>query len=436
MSSDDDRGLIRAWAITLSRHVGVALVALGWTALTARNLGPDGTGLVLVATTLPALLAPVVNLGLPTAIGWLTAQRRYSNSETVGASLMAGFALGLGATVVVAGGLAAVGSLFGRDVTNLLLGSIGLFPYVVLSVVAALYLGREHFGLYAVTLIGGPLLALLVALFTFIFAGVTVVTLVLIWISSHLVIAIISFLHLRRGTAWPSWSTMFAYLSDALRYGWKVWIGEAAVSGRARLDLFLIAWLVGSTAAGLFGTAVQMAAQVGILSQAAYFVVFPVMAQVDKSEDDRRRQTPMIARLTFAFSLVVALVVALLGPQLIEILFGSEFRGAFATLVWYLPAAVLLSISRVLTADISARGRPDIVMVIALGTLALSVVLNLAFIPRFGSQGAAAAASLTAVVNLWWRASAYRRLSDVNWRSLVFPRRPDFALIGSYFKRS
>lgn len=433
LRKDGDQGLIRAWSITLSRHLGLALVALGWTALIANLLGPEGTGLVIVATTLPALLAPVVNLGLPTAVGWLTAQQRKDHRDTAGAAIVTASALGIGSSAMVTGGVFIYGELADSDIGYLLLGSIGLIPYVTLTVIAAVYLGRERFGAYAVTLVAGPSVALIGAVLLLPFVQLTVNLLVLVWISAYTLVAVVSVLHLRQEATLPSRQNLVAFWSESMRYGWKVWIGEAAVSARARLDLFLVAWLLGSAAAGLYGTAVQIAAQVGLFSQAAHFVVFPVMSQADKSESDRRRQTPLMARLTLSFSLIAVLAAAVWGMPLIEFLFGSAFRGAYSPLLWYLPAAIFLSISRILTADISARGRPDIVMVIALGTLAVSIVSNLALIPVFGVEGAAGAASLTAFVNLCWRGRAYQSLSNVGWRSLLLPRKGDFTLVRSYF---
>lgn len=432
----DDRALIGAWGITLSRYLGLVLIGLAWTVLLARSLGPEGTGRVLVASTLPALLAPVVNLGLPSAVGWLTAQRRFDERPMVGAAI--GLAVGLGA---LSWALASVvilllGSATGSDVGYLLAGVSGLLPFIALSVVAALFLGRERFGAYAVTLIAAPALALLVGVVGVAVADPSVLSFVLFWTVSYFVVAAVTVSFLSREADRPTLAFLRSFFAESLAFGWKVWIGEAAVSARSRIDLYLVAALVGSVAAGLYGAAVGVAAQVGLVSQAAFFVVFPTVAQAGKSETDRRRQTPMMARLTFSFSILAATGVVLFGKPLIELFLGADFLDAYVPLVWYLPAAVLLSVSRILTADISARGMPGVVMVIALATLVLNVALNLALIPSFGMRGAAASASLTALVNVLWRFVVYRRITGVSLRDLVLLRRSDLKLVLGRIRRS
>jgi hypothetical protein len=57
------------------------------------------------------------------------------------------------------------------------------------------------------------------------------------------------------------------------------------------------------------------------------------------------------------------------------------------------------------------------------------VVLDLVLIPRFGANGAAAAASVAFLAGGATALLAYRLNSPFGWRELVLPRRSDLAVL-------
>lgn len=438
MSTDQSRdgALVASWGLTLSRYLALMVIGLAWTALLARSVGPVGTGEVLLASTLPALLAPFVNLGLPSAVGWLTAREQYDPDTTAGAASVLAVVLGAVSCSLVVGVLAAVGAATNLDVGRLILGATGLLPFVSLSVVAAVFLGRRRFGVYAILLTAAPALALCVGVMAELLADPSPSGFVGAWIGAYYVVALGAVFYLGRRATVPERAVLLDFTRRVVSFGWKVWIGESAVSARTRADLYLVAGIVGAGAAGLYGAAVGLATQVSVVSQAAYFVVFPTVAQAGIAESDRRRQTAVVARLTFVLSLAAALVVALAGRVVIDVFLGSEFTDAYLPLVYYLPTVVILSVSRVLTAAIMARGLPGTVMWISLVTLALNLALNLALIPVFELRGAAAAASLTAFANASLRYVVYRRIVPTSLAELLVPRKADLEILVSRLRRS
>ena len=434
--SGSDRALLGSWRITLSRYLGLMVVGLAWTALLARSLGPAGTGRVLVAATLPALIAPLVNLGLPSAVGWLTARQHYDERTAAGAATLLAAVIGAVSCVGVVGAIAVWGVVAGVDTGYLMLGASGLDPFVGLSVVAAVFMGRRRFGAYALTLTAAPTLALLVGGAGELFVDMTAMAFIAAWVGAYYVVGATAIAYLGSQSARPTPQVLRAFARESVSFGWRVWVGESAVSARTRADLYLVAALVGASAAGFYGAAVGVAAQVGMVSQSAYFVVFPTVAQADVAEVDRQRQTAIVARLTFAVSVVAAILVAILGRPLIRVFLGAEFLDSYLPLLYYLPAVVILSVSRILTAAILARGLPGTVMIISLATLALNIVLNLLMIPAFGLPGAALAASLTALANAGWRYIVYRRIVGGSVADLLLVRKGDVALVVGRFGRS
>jgi O-antigen/teichoic acid export membrane protein len=87
-------------------------------------------------------------------------------------------------------------------------------------------------------------------------------------------------------------------------------------------------------------------------------------------------------------------VLALLGPLLISIVFGPAFSASYAPLLALLPGIVLLGGGKVLTSELAGRGYAHYNSINAGMALVLTVVLDLALIPRLGVTGAAIASTV------------------------------------------
>jgi O-antigen/teichoic acid export membrane protein len=98
------------------------------------------------------------------------------------------------------------------------------------------------------------------------------------------------------------------------------------------------------------------------------------------------------------FALPAAAGLALLAPRIIALLYGPDYApaaSAFAILAWDVPLLLLLSFFGNVTAA-TERERPA--AMVFLGCAAANVVLNLALIPAFGINAAAAVTVLTDVL--------------------------------------
>jgi len=132
-------------------------------------------------------------------------------------------------------------------------------------------------------------------------------------------------------------------------------------------------------------------------------------------------------------------MVALLGPLLLRLLYGSAYAAASSTLRILVIEVVFSGLVFVLSQTFMALGRPGLVTMLQGTGLALSVPLMLLFIPRFGIEGAALAllcstlARTVLVMGAFRYVLGVRKLSLVpTWRDLqnfwrMFVNRPSFS---------
>jgi Na+-driven multidrug efflux pump len=103
-----------------------------------------------------------------------------------------------------------------------------------------------------------------------------------------------------------------------------------------------------------------------------------------------------------------------------------------------LPGIVLISGTRVLANDISARGRPELNMYTAWLILIINIVANLLLIPHFGIEGAAIASTIAYTANSFAKLVQYSSLSQTAWWVSFWPNDDDRRLIiqaASIFRR-
>jgi O-antigen/teichoic acid export membrane protein len=193
-----------------------------------------------------------------------------------------------------------------------------------------------------------------------------------------------------------------ADLAAARRLGLPAMAGEIASLLANRLDLAVIAILLTSADVGRYAVALSVAELLWIVPNGASQVLLPQVAH-----DDRGNATAPLVVLTTLVGLVAALVLAVAGRTVIPVLFGSSFDGASAALPWLCLGAVLLGASRLLLADLAARGHTMPRVSTALAGTAVMVAGDIVLVPAWGIAGGAVASAaggavaLVLVVRAW-----------------------------------
>ena len=87
---------------------------------------------------------------------------------------------------------------------------------------------------------------------------------------------------------------------------------------------------------------------------------------------------------------------------------------------------ISISGNRILTGDLSGRGRLKGKMLIIIGGLVLNTILNILWIPRFGIQGAAWATSISYTINFLLILFLYTKISGNKINDIIFIKKSDF----------
>ena len=417
-------------AMTLTARVAGLALALLTSVVIARMLGPDGTGVYTLATLFPLLVLTFANLGIGPATVYHVAQDRYPLREVFGNNVILSAIVGSAATLI---GLA-VAVLFhdylfpNVDLAYLLLALL-LVPVNLFGqqYVNQILLGARRIKEFNVATVLHKLLLLVL---------VTLATLVLglgisgaIWATflASLILCILLFLWFRSIAGVVSYRLNLNYVRDALSYGVKAHLGNIVGFLNYRVEVFILGAFLPLSAVGFYSVAVGLAEKLWFLSESASTVLFPTVS-AEKDEQARKTFTPLVSRSVLLITAGGAAVLFLLSQWLVILLYSSEYLPAVQLFRILLPGIVFLSAGRILANDIAGRGKPLLNTYVGTIGVLLQVALNLVWIPRFGTRGAAWATTisygLTSAVRLW----IYTRLSGNSLATVVVPQSSDWHL--------
>lgn len=182
------------------------------------------------------------------------------------------------------------------------------------------------------------------------------------------------------------------------RSGWvsmglaSVALGTDALLSMAlsKVDTIILAGLQGDEAVAVYAVAYRLLETVLFVTWALDTVVFPRMSVASGAEVRRltERTLGAVASLFVPFGVLLAVR----GQEVLGLVFGAPYeRGAAGTVQWLAAAPLLFAIGFSSSSALLSRRRNGLVVGATLLAVVSNVGLNLAFIPRFGPAGAAAA---------------------------------------------
>jgi O-antigen/teichoic acid export membrane protein len=222
------------------------------------------------------------------------------------------------------------------------------------------------------------------------------------------------------------WDTVSggAKVRTGLLTGLRGQFGNVATYFNYRLDVFIVNYFLNPTQVGLYALGVLISEGLWQIPQAVSLVLFPRTART--MEDEATGFTCLIVRQIFVISCAFGVAIILVSPVLVPLIFGGRFAGSVAVIWWIMPGTVALSVGKVAAADLAGRGKTGYSTTFAFVALAVTVVLDLILIPRFGIRGAALASSAAYFTDAVLLVIALKHELKVPWTALLLPSLAEF----------
>ncbi|WP_162459472.1 oligosaccharide flippase family protein [Kocuria sediminis] len=231
------------------------------------------------------------------------------------------------------------------------------------------------------------------------------------------------------GAGLPAWP--FRHIPNewkaTIRGIWGVrslWIASILGSIAQRIDLFIVGGLMTTYAAGQYATASRPVEATTMVAGSLITVLFNAMARNRNSASAYARYSARAARaLTFA-SASITITILLFGPMAIIYLYGDAFYPAAQLLLIYAASIVFIFQKQLLDRIVILEGSYNYTFLYSCAFIAITVMLNLIFIPLYELTGAAVASVLThpvALISTFAFTARGRQMLAIGYGSVVLP---------------
>ena len=417
----------RAFAQTFVFQVTQSVLSIATGVLIARALGPAGQGVYATVVAGVAIGAAIGVLGQFQGVALVAAENRVSPRLLLVASL--GHAALLALVLVAA--------------MPLLRGALGIDPagrldtvvaiLIALEVLAHLVrginLGRQRVMAYnALTFIQRALVFVgVVALIAT--DAVTVTRIVALW-ALGLTISLVAGAAMIRSASEPaplSLGGALAAWSRAFGRGGRALAVLGLTLLLVRADIWMLRPMLGIDVVGQVSIASGLAEWLWYVPTMAANLLFAAVAA------DRGAVTvakvARAARMVVALSAPAALLLMLVGREVVVRLYGPEYAPAGLLFVLLVPGMLAVAVHLVVDAYFAGSGFPPVTLWAAAGALLAKIGLNLLVVPRFGAPGAALVTSVVYAGLLATKVVWFRRDTGTPASALLVPRAEDIALV-------
>ncbi len=392
----------------------------------SRQLGPEGRGLYAAILVVPLIVTSFVMLGIRRSAVYHLGKKLYDADRTVSGvislliitSIFAVVISGVAYLLMLPEGFTlpmAILALLTVPVKLILVYSGGIFignedfKRSNLQVWLPLFIDLLGITLFVVLLkwsVNGALLALFLA-------NLTVSVMSLRYLSANYKIRI---------------SLDVEVISSLAKIGVVYAIAVVIMQLNYRVDILLLQELSAMKEVGYYSLGVAISDKLWQLPSAIGLVVMSRSANVeDTSQLDR--DVAKLVRVSFLIVLLAAILLWLVIPFLLPLLFGEKFIPSISVVQLMLPGIIMFVIVRILSGRFAGAGHPKLLISLFVPTLLVNIILNLFWIPEYGSLGAAMATNVSYSLGAIGILILFSVKMKIPFQELILYRRSDFDFV-------
>ncbi len=421
-------GIFKGAAIFFLASLVGYILRFATSVIVARTLGPDGKGVYILLVTLGAFLVLFFNFGLNAAITYLTARKAFSTKDLFSFAVAAALFWGLIGILVFLPfyRLALAETLLAGVSQGYIYWVSVLFPVSLLvSFLISILLGQQFLFQYNLVEVG-RLFANLVLQILAAYLGWGLTGAVVAWLIANLA-ALGLVIWFTRASISLRINRIRNIIRPAFSYGARSYVANLLTFFNYRLDSFLVNFFVGTAAVGLYSTSVSVAELLYYLPNAISSALFPKIPTLNP--EAASQLTARLCRLVLLVALPLCLAFGLAGFFLIPLVFGSPFQPAVMPFLLLLPGIIGISLSKILAADLSGRGKPQYSMYTSIFTVIITIILDVLLIPRGNIQGAAVASTIAYLASAVLYVNGFSKETHSSWQAVIVPTASDLSLV-------
>lgn len=347
-------------AVLFAGNAASSVLAIVFTVISARILGPGSWGVVASLIAFMAIINAIGDFGLGASL------------FKFGESVSQIFTLRLLTAIVIF----VLVLLFGNRLA--LVSGLGIASYLLFDFLVFFEQSEKKFKRASVFIVSSNLLRIVLVLGLYFANAISVVTILIAYAVSPLLVFWVLYFQNKNKL---KLSLDFKRLKAALRF--SGWMGVNRIVGvmQGRVDTLLVVGLLGTYEAGIFAAAKQLALGVPLIIGSFATVLAPRFSSMQKT----KLKKYFSKTIYLSLGLVAGLVFGIIISPCIVMLFGSEYQSAAKVLqgllISYLPFVLATPAINLL---IYGFGKPNFIFILSLLQLIIFLGINYFYLPILG----------------------------------------------------
>lgn len=380
------RRLFKNSGILLTGNIGASALGMLSLALTARALGADRLGLLVLITTYVLVVDRIINFQSWQALikfgaEALSMDRKGDFNSILKFAFFLDVGTAISGSLIAASGSWIIGDFLDWNSDTVLMASA--YSATILFHISGAPTGILHiferFQLFSLITVAAAAIKLIGVSLAF-FTEADLWVFVLVWgitdIFGNILLLGLALRELKRKSYGSLRHSSIDNISLRFPGIWRFVITtnlNASIRMTSReADVFVIGVLLSPASVGLYKIGKQVASVLGMLTDPLYQTIYPALSKLHAESNKRdfiklARGSAFIAGSAAVTFYILLLLLA--NPLLVHV-FGPEFVEAKSVMLWYAAAVVLAVASFPLSPMIIARGKPQILMWILVGSTA------------------------------------------------------------------
>lgn len=419
-----------ALSLIISKIFILAL-SLGGSVILARGLGPDGRGLLAFLLVYPGLLTPLLEGGIRQAATFYVGKNKDPIEYILGAVGLHFLVASVLGTIVCIGLLLHAGNMQVSEQLAIV-SALTIPATLASSYIRGVFLGKNDVKRFnSLSWIEKVIFVVALLILQFMdklnVDNAILVTLFSGMINSFFGIALL----IKSGFPMPKVNASVFW--GMLKIGAVYAVALFLITANYRLDIILLDKLSDNETIGQYNVAMRLAELLWEIPAAIGVVTFARSAGATDNQA-LSRQLVRAVRITLFLIMLAACVLALIGEDLIILLYGQRFIPAAEMLQYLLPGVVIMTAFKIINTDMAGRGKPAFSIYIMLPCLIANIALNVYLIPIMGGAGAAITSSITYTLAGLMMMITYRYMTGISLVDILIPRIEDSRMIIEKFK--
>ncbi len=221
------------------------------------------------------------------------------------------------------------------------------------------------------------------------------------------------------------------FIAKMLRFGIMPMIALILTVLNSKIDILMLDAnpVITSAAIGLYSVGIGVADKILSIPDAIREILLSKLVS-GKNEKEVSRVT----RISVILCTAMAIVMTLLGKVIIDLLYGSEFAGAYNVLVITAFGTVFMVFLKMISQyNIVNKKQTSNLLFLAISVIT-NIVLNILLIPHLGIEGAAIASFVGHFVCAVCFIVYFRMKTGAKLRELIIPQKEDLAILLNFKK--